>query len=220
LDGDLQHPPELIAEMVRRWREEGALIVEAVKKRRAAEPLLNKLGAKAFYSLFKMTSGINLYGASDFKLLDRRVIRAWASLGERNTFFRGMSAWIGFPRSTVEFEVAARGNGASRWSRWRLMRLAITAITSFSSAPLHLVSLTGGAFLIFALILGIHSLYMKLSGRALDGFTTVNLLILIASGAMMIALGIIGEYLARIYDELKGRPRYLVREVSPDDVKE
>jgi glycosyltransferase involved in cell wall biosynthesis len=216
MDGDLQHPPELIAEMVRLWSD-GYDVVDAVKSNRGREPLIQRLSAAAFYRLLGLTSGIDLAGASDFKLLDRRALDAWSRLPERTTFFRGLSAWIGFRRTTVSFEVPERSAGRSAWSLGQRFRLAFDAITAFSTVPLVLVTWLGVLFLGFAAVLGVQTLVMKFSGRAVDGFATVNLLILIAGGSIMAALGVIGQYLGRIYEEVKGRPRYLLSESLGDD---
>lgn len=214
MDADLQHPPSLIPEMVRAWREEHFDVVEAVKTKRAAEPFLARLGARLFYPLFRRLSGFDLEGASDFKLIDRRVLEAWARMGERNVFFRGMSAWLGFRRKAVPFEVAPRAGGSSGWSPLRLLRLALTGVTAFSSAPIHVITAMGCLFLVFAVLLGLHTLYNKLYGGAETGFTTVIVLVLMVGSLILIGLGVIGLYVARIYEEVKGRPRYVVREQS------
>lgn len=211
MDGDLQHPPMLIPQMIQLWRD-GAEVVEAVKQHRGRESLLNQARAQLFYSIFTRLTGFNLHGASDFKLMDRRVLEAWRGMSERNLFFRGMNAWLGFRRVQIPFDVANRVEGESNWSIVQLARLAITAVTSFSSAPLHLLSLAGLIFSIFAFLLGLETLYIKISGQAVDGFTTVILLLLILGGAVMLGLGLIGVYIARIYDEIKGRPRYVIAE--------
>jgi glycosyltransferase involved in cell wall biosynthesis len=216
MDADLQHPPALIPDMVRAWREEHYDVVEAVKTRRGEEPLLSRLGARLFYPLFRRLSGFDLEGASDFKLLDRRVLTAWNAMGERNVFFRGMSAWLGFARRRLEFEVAPRAEGETRWSPLRLLRLALNGITAFSTAPIHLITLLGVLFLLFALGLGLQTLYNKLYGDAETGFTTVIVLVLVVGSLNLISLGLIGLYVARIYEEVKGRPRYVVRaELGP-----
>jgi glycosyltransferase involved in cell wall biosynthesis len=214
MDADLQHPPSLIPEMVRAWREEHYEVVEAVKTKRAAEPLLARLGARAFYPLFRRLSGFDLEGASDFKLIDRRVLEAWARMGERNVFFRGMSAWLGFKRKALPFEVAPRAGGSSGWSPVRLVRLGLTGVTAFSSAPIHVITAMGCLFLVFAVLLGLHTLYNKLYGGAETGFTTVIVLVLMVGSMILIGLGVIGLYVARIYEEVKGRPRYVVCEQS------
>lgn len=212
MDADLQHPPALIPDMVRAWREEGYEVVEAVKTRRGEEPLLARLGASLFYPLFRRLSGFDLEGASDFKLIDRRVLDAWAEMGERNVFFRGMSAWLGFKRKALPFEVAPRAGGKSGFSPLRLARLGATGITSFSSAPIHLITAMGLVFLAFAVLLGLHTLYNKIFGGAETGFTTVIVLVLMVGSLILLGLGVIGLYIARIYDEVKGRPRYVVRD--------
>lgn len=221
IDSDLQHPPSLIPEMVKLWRTEGYDVVEGVKASRGKESFVTRIGASLFYKLLKLLSGYDLENTSDFKLLDRRVVEAWKRLGERNTFFRGMSTWVGFKRVSVPFEVSERKTGKSGWSFFKLLKLAIDAITSYSSLPLQAVTLIGVLFLLGSVVLGIQTLYKKFAGQALSGFTTVILLQLIIGSCLMISLGIIGTYLARIYDEVKSRPRYIVsEEIGPIARKE
>jgi len=210
MDGDLQHPPHLISKMVRIWSESKVEIVEAIKVSRGKESFLGKVGANLFYFILNILSGYNLKGASDYKLLDRQVVNAWLRMGERNLFFRGMSAWLGFRREHIYFEVADRAGGNSQWSIFQLFKLAINSVTSFSSLPLHFVTLSGGIFLFFALILGYQALLQKFTGTAVSGFTTVIVLLLIVGSLLMISLGIIGVYIAKIYEEVKGRPRYII----------
>jgi glycosyltransferase involved in cell wall biosynthesis len=212
IDGDLQHPPELIPEMVRCWRDSGVDVVEAVKESRGPESLVNKIGSRIFYLLLSRLSGYDLRGASDYKLMDRRVVNAWLAMKERNLFFRGMVAWLGFKRVQLPFSVQERRGGESRWSLFLLIKLAINAVSGFSSIMLQVITLFGGFFLLFALYLGSKALYMKITGQAVTGFTTVILLQLIIGSLLMISLGIIGIYLAKIYDEVKARPRYIVAE--------
>jgi dolichol-phosphate mannosyltransferase len=210
MDSDLQHPPTLIPEMVRAWREEGYDVVEGVKSSRGKESFFYKISAKFFYYIIYKTADINLGKASDFKLMDRKVVEAWKEMPERATFFRGMSAWLGFDRKQISFDVADRVNGKTKWSIIRLMRLAINAITSYTSVPLHCITVLGILMFIGAIILGIQTLYMYFSHKALSGFTTVILLQLIIGSSIMISLGMIGIYLTKIYKEVKSRPRYLV----------
>jgi dolichol-phosphate mannosyltransferase len=210
MDSDLQHPPTLIPEMVSAWREEGFDVVEGVKSSRGKESFLYKISAKFFYYIIYKTADINLGKASDFKLMDRKVVEAWKEMPERATFFRGMSAWLGFDRKQISFDVADRVNGKTKWSIIRLMRLAINAITSYTSVPLHCITVLGILMFIGAIILGIQTLYMYFSHKALSGFTTVILLQLIIGSSIMISLGMIGIYLTKIYKEVKSRPRYLV----------
>ena len=211
MDSDLQHPPELIVKMIGQW-EQGYDVVEGVKTSRGKESFINKIGARTFYKLLKQLSGLDLNNASDFKLMDRKVVDAWRQMGERMTFFRGMSAWVGFKRISIPFDVPPRKTGVTKWSVFKLFKLAVNAITSYSSAPLHIVTLIGFLFLIGSFIMGIQTLYMKLSGIAFSGFTTVILLLLIIGSTLMISLGIIGTYIARIFDEVKLRPRYILSE--------
>lgn len=216
MDADLQHPPEMIPEMVRLWEQEKFDVVDGVKKSRGREKAFNFLSAGLFYKMLNKFSGINLKNASDFKLMDAKVIDAWRMLPEKDTFFRAMSFWVGFNRTSLEFEVAERTAGESKWSPMALLKLALTAITSFSSIPLHIVSFLGILFLLGSLGLGIHTVYMKFSGAAVSGFTTVILLLLIIGSTLMISLGIIGEYISRIYNEVKRRPRYIISEKTDD----
>lgn len=210
MDGDGQHPPALLPNMLRLWQTTGADIVEAVKIKRGPESLSGKFGALLFYVILNKLSGFDLRGASDFKLMNRKAINAWLEMRERNVFFRGMTAWLGFTTVRIPFEVVPRSAGKSSWSYLKRLRLAITGLTAFSSFPLQLVTLAGGIFFVFAILLGAQTLYLKLAGRAVSGFATVILLELIIGSSLMISLGIVGEYLARIYEEVKGRPRYVV----------
>lgn len=210
MDGDGQHPPALLPDMLRLWQTTGADIVEAIKIKRGPESLSGKFGALLFYIILNKLSGFDLRGASDFKLMNRKAINAWLEMQERNVFFRGMTAWLGFTTVRIPFEVARRSAGKSSWSYLKRLRLAITGLTAFSSFPLQLVTLAGAVFFVFAVLLGAQTLYLKLAGRAVSGFATVILLELIIGSSLMISLGIVGEYLARIYEEVKGRPRYVV----------
>src|SRR5436190_5831238 len=210
MDADGQHPPSLLPSMVQMWQSSGADIVEAVKRKRGNESLSGKLSALLFYIILNKLSGFDLKGASDFKLMNRKAVNAWLAMRERNVFFRGMTVWMGFTTVRVPFEVAPRSAGTSGWSYLKRVRLAVTGLTAFSSLPLQLVTLAGGLFFVFAVVLGAQTLIRKLLGHAVSGFATVILLELIIGSALMISLGIVGEYLARIYEEVKGRPRYVV----------
>lgn len=210
IDGDMQHPPELIPEFVRVWKETNANVVEGVKTDRGRETFLSGLGSKVFYAILSKFSGYNLTGASDFKLMDKQFVNAWRQMPERSVFFRGMSTWLGFKRVEIPFEVAPRTKGATKWRFFSLIKLALSGVTAFSSLPLHIITAVGFIFLIFAVILGAQALYYKFSGVAVTGFTTVILLQLIIGSLLMIGIGITGEYISRIYNEVKKRPRYVV----------
>lgn len=211
MDGDGQHPPALLPDMVRLWQTTGADIVEGVKVKRGQESLSGKLGALLFYVLLNRLAGVNLKGASDFKLMNRRAVDAWLRMEERNVFFRGMTAWLGFSRVQIPFEVPDRVfGGKTSWSFLGRLKLALTGISAFSSLPLQFVTVAGLFFLIFSLVFGVYTLVLQLAGRSVSGFATVILLLLIVGSLLMISLGIIGEYLARIYEEVKRRPRYVI----------
>lgn len=220
MDGDLQHPPSLIPEMVKVWNDGAADIVEAIKHHRGTETLISRLRARLFYSLMRVLSGLSLEGLSDFKLLDRKVVDEWRKLGERNRFFRGMVAWLGFRRVQIPFFVQERTTGKSGWSVWKLIRLAIGAITSFSTLPLHFSTVVGVVFAIFSFLLGADTLYNKISGYAVAGFTTVILLLLIIGSVVLLSIGVIGEYVAQIYHEVKRRPLYVVCDLIGTDFPE
>jgi glycosyltransferase involved in cell wall biosynthesis len=214
MDGDLQHPPSLIPEMVRSWEVEGFDVVEGVKRHRGEETASYRAQTGFYYKLLRTLSGIDLKNASDFKLMDRKVVDAWNSMPERNVFFRGMSAWLGFKRKRISFDVQQRAGGTTAWSTLGLVRLAVNAITSFSSLPVHIITVMGVVFMVFALILGVNSVRQWFGDDAVTGFTTVNLLLLIIGSMLMIGLGIIGEYISKIYDEVKNRPRYVIAEMA------
>lgn len=209
IDCDLQHPPELIPEMYRLWQG-GAEVVEAVKRSRGREGLFHKLFARSFYKMMKSSSGINLDGASDFKLLDRKVINALNELPERITFFRALSSWVGFTTGRVEFDVQPRAAGRSKFSMKSLFRFALNNITSFTDLPIRLISWVGAVFGVLALILGVQTLVKYFCGHAAEGFSTVILLILITGACVMLGVGVIGYYLSKIYEEIKQRPRYII----------
>ena len=211
LDCDLQHPPEKIVEMYRLWQE-GYQVVEGVKTSRGKESPLHTLAARTFYSIISNATGIDMSRASDFKLLDRRAVDTLLAMREKNAFFRALSSWIGFQTAQVAFEVQPRLEGQSKWSLRSLIRYAVTNITSFSAAPLQIVTLLGVVVFLCSVVLGIWSLWQKATGQALEGFTTVILLQLIIGSILMICLGIIGYYIAKIYEEIKDRPRYIVAE--------
>ena len=163
---------------------------------------------------------MDMSSSSDFKLLDRKVVDTLNSLPERNVFFRALSFWVGYKKATVYYSVRERTEGESKWSTKSLIKYAITNIGSFSSAPLHIVTVLGLIMLAVAIVFSIISLVQKLTGQALGGFTTVILLLLFSSSIIMISLGIVGYYIARIYDEIKGRPRYIISRICGREEEE
>ncbi len=211
IDSDLQHPPTAIPAMLRCWRD-GAHVVEAVKRNRTGQSLLNKLAAKVFNVTFTRLTTVDLVNATDFRLLSRTAVDALLSLPEHASFFRGTSSWIGFRRATVEVDIDHREGGRSRWTMKSLFRLAVNGLTSFTSAPLHLVTMGGLAFAGFSLLLGVQTLVRWMRGGSVAGFPTVILILLVMGTFILLGLGIIGEYLARIHEEVRARPRYLVQD--------
>ncbi len=211
LDCDLQHPPEKIVEMYHLW-EQGYEVVEGIKHDRGQETGFHRFAANSFYGLISLATGMDMASSSDFKLLDRKVVDTLNAMPERNVFFRALSFWVGFRKTEVEYDVRERTAGESKWSTKSLIRYAITNIGSFSSVPLHLITILGIVTMIISVVFGIVALVQKLMGTALGGFTTVILLLLFIGSLIMISLGIIGYYIARIYEEIKGRPRYIIEE--------
>ncbi len=211
IDCDLQMPPEKLPDMYRLWQE-GVEVVEGVKRTRGRESALNRFGARLFYRIISDATGTDMSRASDFKLLDRRAVDVLVRMEERSSFFRALSSWIGFRTAQVEFEVGERASGTSKWGIRKLTRYAASNIASFTTLPMQIVTVLGFLMLIVTALQGIEALYRYISGQALGGFTTVILLQLFTGSIVMISLGIIGYYLARIYEEIKGRPRFIIAE--------
>ena len=213
MDCDLQHPPEVIPRMWELWKE-GVEVVEGIKISRGKESLPHKLSAGLFYKIMSKLIKVDMNASSDYKLLDRKVVDVLLTLPERNTFFRALTFWVGFRTETVEYEVQERQYGESKWSFWSLMKYAVSNATSFSTLPLQLVTVMGLVSILFSVGLAVQTLVKFLMGTAVEGLTTVILLILIIGGFLMLSLGIIGHYIARIYEEVKGRPKDIIRRVT------
>ena len=209
MDCDLQHPPEVLVEMYRLWQQ-GYEVVEGVKHSRGKESFLHKMSAGLFYKLISKAVKIDMSRASDFKLMDRKAVESLLNMPEKNAFFRALSSWIGYKTTSVEFDVREREEGESKWSTWSLVKYAITNIVAFSAAPMQIVTILGVIVFILAVILGIQIIVKFCMGHAVAGFTTVILLVLMIGSIIMMSLGIIGYYIAKIYEEVKGRPRYLI----------
>lgn len=210
IDADLQHPPSLIPRMLEEWHK-GSLVVDAVKRSRDSDGMLTRVRAQIFNTVLSRLGGIKLDNSSDFKLLDRIVVDTIArSLPERQRFYRGLSDWVGFRHTTILFDVEARAIGEGKWTLWKLVELALTATISFTSAPLRIVTFLGMFTLAFGCAVAVEAMWGWAHGRAVSGFTTTIVTLLIIGSAIMISLGIIGEYIAKIYDEIKGRPAYVV----------
>ena len=209
IDADLQHPPELIGDMYEIWKQGNFDVVRAVKMHRGTESLFSKICSKLFYRIMRAISGLELQDASDFVLLDKKVISAIKFFPEQKPFIRGLVLWVGFRQSIVEFEVAPRVGGETKWKRSALIKYALSNFLAFSSLPLRLVNYLALFFFIFALALGGYSLYKYIANDSVEGFTTVIILLLLIGSSLMIGLGIIGEYVAKIHEGVQHRPRYL-----------
>ncbi len=213
MDCDLQHPPKVIPKMWKLWKE-GYEVVEGVKSNRGKESLAHKMSAGLFYKIMSRLMKMDMNASSDYKLLDRKVVDVLLDLPEKNTFFRALTFWAGFHTTTVEYEVQERQFGTSKWSVLSLMKYAVSNATSFSTLPLQMVTIMGVIAILFSVILAVQTLVRYLMGNSVEGFTTVILLILIIGGFIMLSLGIIGHYIARIYEEVKGRPKYIISQVT------
>lgn len=212
MDGDFQHPIETLVEMYRLWQN-GVQIVNGVKSDRGQESRAHGIMVKIFYNSLAKMSGMQLYNSSDFKLMDRAVVDALNQMPEKLAFFRGLSQWVGFRSEKVYFEVEERKAGHSKFSFKSLARLAVNSVTSFTSVPLHLVTVMAVVTFIFSIIMGVDTYINWVTHNAFVGFSTVIFLILIIGSGIMFSLGIIGHYLAKIYEEVKGRPKYIINEV-------
>ena len=212
MDCDLQHPPETLIEMYDLWKQ-GYEVIEGVKKSRGKESFFHKESAGFFYGIMSKATGVNMQNASDFKMMDRKAVNSILSMPERNMFFRATSSWVGFKTTYVEFEVRDREAGQSKWSTWSLIKYAFTNIVAFTTAPLQFVTVVGGACFGCSLILIIYSLVQFFAGRAVEGYTTTLIVLLLIGSAIMLSLGIIGYYIAKIYEEVKRRPRYIISQI-------
>jgi glycosyltransferase involved in cell wall biosynthesis len=214
MDADLQHPPEVIAEMVARWRE-GNLMVYGVRRDRATDGPVRRMLSRLFYRLFDAVSPTRLpAGAGDFRLLDRKAVDALNAMDERTRFTKGLYAWIGFRQTGVSFDVEERADGpASRWSARKLVSLAIDGITAFSTLPLRIWSYIGLAVsaiaFVYALVIVTRTLFF---GIDVPGFATLIVSVMFFAGVQLLTLGVIGEYLGRVFIEVKRRPLYFVAE--------
>ena len=211
MDSDLQDPPELIPEMLARWAE-GAEVVYAVRTAREGETRFKRSTAMLFYRLLSRLADVNVpHDAGDFRLLDRRAVDALLAMGERNRYLRGMTVWVGFTQTAVAYTRAPRHAGETHYPLRKMLRFALDAIASFSHAPLQLATVMGFIFAAFAFVCIPVAIGFRIAGEFVPGITTTVIAVLFLGGIQLIAIGVIGEYVGRIYDEVKRRPLYLVR---------
>ena len=212
MDCDLQHPPDTLVKMFRLW-EQGYEVVEGIKTNRGKESLLHRKSAGFFYGIMSRATGFDMQNASDFKLLDRKAVESVLSMPERSMFFRATSSWIGYRSISVLFEVQEREAGESKWSARSLISYAFRNIVAFTTLPLQFVTAGAVGCFICSLILLVYSLVRYFTGHAVEGYTTLLIVLLFIGSAVMMSLGIIGYYIARIYEEVKKRPRYIVSKI-------
>jgi len=211
LDADLQHPVELLPQMLQVWRD-GADMVYAVRRDRRGESAVKRLGTRMFYALLKFGSSIDIPpNAGDFRLLDRCVVDAVCSLPERTRFMKGLYAWVGFRSRSIDFDPPARARGSSRFGLRALVSLATSGITAFSNLPLRVGSALGSMLALIAIGYGVWVVIEHYTqGHPVPGYATIVAGLMFFSGIQLLTIGILGEYLGRVYDEVKGRPRYLI----------
>ncbi len=211
LDSDLQDPPSLIPELIERWRA-GADVVYAVRRHRDGESTFKLGTARGFYRLFGALTSVNLeQNTGDFRLLDRRALNALLGMRERARFLRAMSVWVGFTQDSVLYDRDARYAGETKFTLTRMLRFSLDAFASFSYRPLQLATLLGFTISSIAFLAVPVVIILKLTGHYLSGFSTVEITMLLLGGIQLITIGLIGEYVGRIFEEVKGRPLYLVR---------
>jgi glycosyltransferase involved in cell wall biosynthesis len=218
IDADLQDPPELIEEMVARWRE-GYDVVYATRKRRPGDNWLKRTTAHFFYRVFEAIADVPIpRDTGDFRLLDRRVVDVMVRLPERTRFMKGLFAWVGFKQTAIYYEREPRMAGGTKWNYWRLWNFAMDGITSFSSVPLKVWSYFGFVISLFAFMYAVVLAVKKLLNDVnVPGYTSLMVVVLFLGGIQLITLGILGEYMGRVYNEVKGRPLYVVRELHGFD---
>jgi glycosyltransferase involved in cell wall biosynthesis len=213
IDADLQHPPEVIVELVAAWRA-GNDIVIALRRDRGTDTAMRRMASSLFHRLFTRLAAVPVTrDAGDFRLLSRPVVEALRRLPERTRFMKGLYAWVGFRQTTVAYDVDVRQSGRSKWSAWRLWKLAIDGITSFSALPLKVWSFVGLVFAIAAFGYGGYFVVRTIvRGVDVPGYASLMIMILLLGGLQLLSLGVIGEYLGRVYDEVKARPLYIVQQ--------
>ena len=213
MDADLQDPPELIGEMLRKWQE-GYDVIYGVRKGRSGESKTKRATAFGFYRLIGRLSSTEIPAdTGDFRLMDRSVVSALKRLPERSRFMKGLFAWVGFRQTSLLYEREARFKGRTNWNYWRLLNFAIDGITSFSKVPLQVLSVIGLAMASVALLYGTWRIMSTIIfGISVPGYASLMTAVLFLGGIQLIGLGLLGEYLGRVFEEVKARPLYLIRE--------
>ncbi len=217
IDADLQDPPEVIPELIDRWRE-GYEVVYAQREARAGESWFKRATAAGFYRLMRAITNVEIpLDTGDFRLMGPRALAAFRALPERNRFIRGLVSWLGFPQVGVRYQRQPRAAGETHYPLRRMVRLALDGITSFSYMPLRLATWTGFTVSLLAFVYILVVIGLKVAGINWPGYTSIMASILFLGGAQLVMIGILGEYLGRIFDEVKQRPLYLLRETTDGD---
>ncbi|CAB1059578.1 Glycosyltransferase [Olavius sp. associated proteobacterium Delta 1] len=213
MDADLQHPPELLTKLIEEWRK-GYDVVYTVRVDSADTAFIKKLGSRLFYKIINLLSNVNIpLGAADFRLLDKKVVDEVKKFQENWLFIRGIVAWIGFNQTSVEYVVNSRTQGRTKYSASRMLALAIDGITSFSILPLRISIILGLTFSLGSFFYSIYAIYAKVFSKAvIRGWTSILLSVLFLGGIQLISLGVIGEYLGKMFIEIKNRPAYIIKE--------
>lgn len=212
VDVDLQHPLEKIIEMVALW-EQGYEVVEGVKEDRGTEKKIHRGFANLFYSWISKLAGLDMKNSSDFKLIDRKVIEAMKGFHEKTPFFRALSFWVGFKSVAVTYTVEERSAGATKWSTKSLIKYAMRNLISFTYAPLYMIAVLGAFVIVLGVVLGIDAIVSFVNGTAQGGYPTLLFVTVLTAGAIISSLGIMAIYIAKIYEEIKGRPQYIVGKI-------
>jgi len=212
MDADLQHPPELIPQLLKKW-EDGADVVNTLRKEAKNTSVFKKITAIFFYWIINKIGKVKLRSnTADFRLLDRKVVSSLKNMKEHSRFLRGLISWLGYKQEFVKYQADSRFAGKTKYSFFRMSSFAIEGITSFSALPLRLATCFGIIIAFFSFVYIIYAIYMKFVGQAITGWASVFVAVLFIGGIQLIFLGIIGEYLSRVYEETKGRPLYIVKE--------
>ena len=214
MDADLQDPPELVLDLAERWRR-GYDVVYAVRSARTGETRFKQMTAAAFYRLFRRLTDLDVpLDAGDFRLVDRRAVEAFRSMRETNRYVRGMFSWIGFSQTGVEYQRHERYAGQTKYPLRKMLRFASDAVVSFSDAPLRLALTLGFMMSAVAFLFGVAAIVARIAGLySVSGLASIAVIIAFIGGVQLVVLGVVGAYIARIHDEVKNRPLYLVREV-------
>ena len=212
MDGDLQHPPSLIPTLLKKYRE-GYDIVNTRRKDEASVKYFKKWSSKLYYKLINYLSEVRIEpAAADFRLMNRKAVDAYLNIPERDRFTRGLISWMGFKQTIIDYQAEARAFGQSKFTLRKMLRFGLNGITSFSSRPLRLSFYIGSLISFSGFIYALYALYRFINGNTIEGWTSILMTLLIIGGAILINLGIIGEYIARIFNEVKARPLYFLKD--------